>query len=344
MIIYIHLCILRILAFSSKSSPSYHSSNGSQVHLESPKPADRALPGLPVLRQVCTLHQMREVTFYYQKLRPLLTGAWMFIAFPGGSCCCVKKLSWVIPVLDKDQANMCKHGGMLRHIYSATLVPFIWLLCTAARYHQCGHSIDQSKGSRCRCWRGGRVGGPFVLRDGGCSTSMRKQYEHKLMSDIVNRKVVHLHLITRYPTFYILGLYTSQVLQDVFHQYQHLDLPFHHPIIILPSYHLLLCPLNYTFSRHTPTKKAWFLLVFAAEISCRIGTRHLIHLRAVVRWSCLVQRMKAATRVLPPTMSGSLSSRPCPSNDCWPNNSHSNWVKIRSETMTRECLAMHVHV
>jgi len=30
--------------------------------------------GLPVLRQVCTLHQMREVTFYYQKLRPLLTG------------------------------------------------------------------------------------------------------------------------------------------------------------------------------------------------------------------------------------------------------------------------------
>eukprot|EP00438_Fugacium_kawagutii_P005294 Skav213859 [mRNA] locus=scaffold2366:258414:264692:- [translate_table: standard] len=30
--------------------------------------------GLPVLSSVCTLHQMREVSFYYQKLRPLLTG------------------------------------------------------------------------------------------------------------------------------------------------------------------------------------------------------------------------------------------------------------------------------
>lgn len=30
--------------------------------------------GLPVLRDLCTLHQMREVSFYYQKLRPLLTG------------------------------------------------------------------------------------------------------------------------------------------------------------------------------------------------------------------------------------------------------------------------------
>lgn len=30
--------------------------------------------GLPVLSDICTLHQMREVSFYYQKLRPLLTG------------------------------------------------------------------------------------------------------------------------------------------------------------------------------------------------------------------------------------------------------------------------------
>lgn len=30
--------------------------------------------GLPVLRQVCTLHQMWEVSSYYQKLRPLLIG------------------------------------------------------------------------------------------------------------------------------------------------------------------------------------------------------------------------------------------------------------------------------
>ena len=239
---------------------------------------------------------------------------------------------------------MCKHGGMLRHIYSATLVPFIWLLCTAARYHQCGHSIDQSKGSRCSCWRGGRVGGPFVLRDGGCSTSMRKQYEHKLMSYIVNRKVVHLHLITRYPTFYILGLYTSQVLQDVFHQYQHLDLPFHHPIIILSSYHLLLCPLNYTFSRHTPTKKAWFLLVlrrkFPAELEPAIWFifeplwGEVVWYRGWklqpewfhLRWVALFLRDLVQATIVDPT-----------------TRTVTGW-NFRSETMTRECLAMHFHV
>ncbi|CAK9009312.1 unnamed protein product [Durusdinium trenchii] len=30
--------------------------------------------GLPVLNKMCTLHQMREVSFYYEQLRPLLTG------------------------------------------------------------------------------------------------------------------------------------------------------------------------------------------------------------------------------------------------------------------------------
>lgn len=88
------------------------------IHLESPTPEANRAPGLPVLRQVCTLHQMREVTFYYQKLRPLLTGAWIFVADPTKSSS-IKKLSWVIQLSLFEiniKQNMCT--SMLRHIHS----------------------------------------------------------------------------------------------------------------------------------------------------------------------------------------------------------------------------------